>query len=180
MKKSYLRTWFACWILLCLIGSQFYIFIYHYTISLTFVIMFIGAVCLLASQQKLIYHLFSSFTVTIGYAALLYWEKVSPIWLVFPRILIISIIIGFIASSLASKYITRIAVCLFGVLSGEVVHGLTLDYIGLQETIGEWLFLDTLLSALLLLTFLDILQRGKTNLDLLLKNYKQNLRWQGK
>ncbi|WP_085992019.1 YphA family membrane protein [Oceanobacillus senegalensis] len=165
MNRGKLRTYLAYWILLSIIVSPFYVVIGQYFVHLTVIILLLGTMVLIAKQPRIPYYLFASFTVTIGYTALLLWEKISPIWLIIPRTLLIAVIIGCLVSILSSYFHSRISICLFGFLSGEIIYSLILYSYGFQEEIGEMQFLDTLLSTLLLLTIIDILYKGKTKLS---------------
>ncbi|WP_156289245.1 YphA family membrane protein [Oceanobacillus salinisoli] len=175
MKKGVLRTLLAYWILFTIIGSSFYFQLGYYTISLSIIILFLGAIVLLSKQPRTLYHLFSAFTISIGYTAMLFWEKLSPIWIIIPRILLISILIGCLTSILSKAYLGRISVCLFGMIAGEMIYSVILSSYGLQEEIGEMLFLDTLFCTLLLLTFLDILHKGKAKLSMYITKLQTKL-----
>lgn len=165
MKKTNYRTLLAYWILVTIICSPKYLYMGDFIISLSVIILFLGAMVLFSKQSKFFLHLFSAFTVTITYSALLFWEKVSPIWLILPRVFLFSIIIGYLISVLLPNLKGRITICLFGMISGEIIFSFVLASYGLREEIGEGSFLDTLLFTLLLLTILDILHRGRVKLS---------------
>lgn len=165
MKKTKYRTFLAYWILVTIISSPHYIHLGFFIISLTVLILFIGSIIIFSKQTKIVFHLFLAFLVSITYSALLFWEKVSPIWLILPRVLLFSMIIGYLVSILSPHLRSRIAICIFGMISGEMIFSFVLASYGLQDEIGEGVFLDTLLFTLLLLTILDILHRGRIKLS---------------
>ncbi|RLL48194.1 hypothetical protein D8M04_02655 [Oceanobacillus piezotolerans] len=178
MDKGRKRSLLAIWLLITIISSAFMITIGQFHISASFVVMLFGSFILIATRPHLYFHLFAAFTVSIGYAGLLFWEKISPIWIILPRIVFYSVIIGILISLLSKNYFSQISICLLGMLSGELIHSLTLTSYGLDEIAAETLFLDTLLSTLLLLTFLAILLKGKRKYVRFIHHYKQNPRWQ--
>lgn len=161
MKKSLIRTFLAYMILLIIIGSTFYFYIGPFIFSLAIPILVGGSLILMAKQTKTIYYLLSAFTLTICYAALLLWEKISPIWVILPREVLISIIISFLVMVLSDNFVGRISICLFGMLTGEIIYSFILSSYGFQEVVGEKAFLDTLICTLLLLSVLDILNKGR-------------------
>src|SRR5690625_5823138 len=92
MKKDQRRTKLACWILLILLCSNIYFTIENHNISLTFIVLLGIAIFLHAQIPRFMYHVFISFTIMIGYAALLLWEKNTPVWLFMPRFVLIPLI----------------------------------------------------------------------------------------
>ncbi|WP_068671993.1 hypothetical protein [Oceanobacillus sp. Castelsardo] len=168
MKKSFRRTLLAYWTLLTIIGSSFYFYIGPFVFSLAIFILLGGTIILMSKQTKTIYHLLSAFTITICYSALLLWEKISPIWVILPREILISIIIGYLVTILSYNFRGRISICLFGMLTGEMIYSFILSGYGFQEVVGEKAFLDTLIYALLLLTVLDILHKGRIKVTTLI------------
>ncbi|RKQ37675.1 hypothetical protein D8M06_02400 [Oceanobacillus halophilus] len=165
MNKSKFRTVLAYWILLSIIVSPFTLMIGGYSVAMTVFLLLFGTILLLVRQQQIIFNLFKSFTIMVGYTSLLFWEKISPIWIIAPRIILFSIIIGSIVTLISRDFYSRIGICLLGMLVGEVIYSFILASYGLHEHIGEMIFLDTLSWALLLLTILDILHKGKRKIS---------------
>ncbi|MBU8789741.1 hypothetical protein NSA56_08075 [Oceanobacillus caeni] len=168
MKKSSRRTILAYWILLTIISSSLYFHIGPFMFSLAIFTLFIGSIILMSKQTKTFYHLLSAFTITICYSALLLWEKISPIWVILPREILISIIISCFVYVLCHNFVGRISICLFGMLTGEMIYSFILSSYGFQEVVGEKAFLDTLICTLLILSVLDILHKGKVKVTTLI------------
>src|SRR5699024_2018594 len=94
LEKNQARSFFSFCILISIICSNQYIKIdyYYYIVSLTFIILSIGSLVIFTKLSNKIYHFIASFTMMIGYVGLLLFEKNSPIWLIGPRMLLISVI----------------------------------------------------------------------------------------
>lgn len=181
MRKGRNRLVFASCILLSIIVSSITISIYSlFTISFTFIVLFLYSLVILANLSNHMKLTFASATISICYIALLIWEKVSPVWMIFPRIIIFAFIIGFVAIILSNQFYVRIATTLFGMNIGEVIYSFIWYRYGVLEEVGDLVFLDTLFTLLLLLTILAILQKGKQRITLFLNHYKQSMRWQVK
>lgn len=172
IRKSKQRTNLACWILLTLLCSNIYFTIESYHISLTFLILLGGAILLLARLPRFMYHIFISFTIMIGYAAMLLWEKNTPVWLFLPRFILIPLISVIMINMLARGVHNRLVTGLLGISAGELIYSIILSGYDLQEAIGEMGFLDNLMVTIVLIVFLDILQKGKYKLLSLLTYYK--------
>ncbi|MEC5422449.1 hypothetical protein QGM71_02950 [Virgibacillus sp. C22-A2] len=177
MKKTKKRLFFACWILLSISFSRFYITLESYSISVAFLIILGGSIILLIKLPNLMYHLISSYTITIGYAAILMWEKNAPVWMILPRHIQIPLILTLTIILLEKSLYGRLSICLLGVCGGEMIYSLTLFGYGFQESIGEMHFFDSLFFIIVILAILDILHNGKNKLFLFMENYKGLVRW---
>jgi len=175
MKKNQKRIYLAGWILVVVIFSNYYIEWQMITISFPIILLFFGAVILLGNYQKWFYHLAASFVTAIGYAAFLFWETISPVWLILPRNILITVIFGLIISILAKNYVVRIAICLFGMTSGEVIYRYILASYGFPVTIGDKAALVSLFVVVLFFTFINLLQKGKYKLLTGLEKHKEKM-----
>lgn len=166
MKKGRDRTLFSCWILLVLIFADAYIIIHGHDLSLAFVWIFLGALIWLLRLPRRTYHIFSSFTLMIGYAGMLYWAQVSPVWLFLPRTFLLSFLLSLILFMLAKEYVSQAGIGLLGMSCGEIVYALTLSSYGFPEAVGEMAFLDNLLAVMIIIGAIDILQKGRKRLTI--------------
>src|SRR5699024_11793213 len=84
LEKNKARTFFSFWILISIICSNQYIKIdyYYYSVSLTFIILYIGSLVIFTKLSNKIYHFIASFTIMIGYIGLLLFKINSPIFLI--------------------------------------------------------------------------------------------------
>ncbi|MBP1969624.1 hypothetical protein J2Z83_001731 [Virgibacillus natechei] len=178
MEKSKNRTILACWILLSILSSDIYVVIGSYPVSIALLLMLTGSILLLLQSPHLIYHLSASFTIMIGYAAILLWEISSPILIILPRVILISFILGLVVILLAKGLYSQLGICLLGLSCGEIVHGLMLSSYGFNVSIGEMQFFDNVLFLLVIIVFVNGLHKGKYKLSSVLNNNKQSMRWQ--
>lgn len=174
MKKNRLRTCFAVWILIFIIFSDDYIVWEGISISLSYVIMLFGTVVFIAYFSNWFYLFFASYIVCIGYAAFLFWETVSPVWMVLPRNFMIVAFTVIISTILVKNYLSRISVSLFGMLFGELFYSLTLIGYGLPVAIGGMSLTSVLATTLFFIT-LHSLQKGKHYLFHNTKKYKEQM-----
>lgn len=177
MARGKCRTRFGIWILLTIIFSDFYVTVGNIFISLSFLIVLSGSMLLLIPNKNLIYHLFSSFTITVGYAAMLLWEKNAPVWIIFPRPIILSIITVILVMILTKIFNFRLGIGLLGMSAGEMIYSLTLSSYGFYEPIGQIYFFENAIMTVVIITILAILRRWKHKVISLIENYKQSLRW---
>lgn len=179
MIKSKKRTILASWILVTILSSSIYIGTPNQQISVALLLVVVGSFALLIQLPRVIYHLFASFTIMIGYAAILLWEKGSPVWFILPRVILISFILGLLITILAKGFYNQLGICLLGLSCGELIYGLMLSSYGFHVPIGEMQFFDVLLFILGILTLLDVLHTGKYKLySVLQNNHKQTVKWQ--
>lgn len=173
MKKSRIRVYLAIWILLAIIFADYFIKWNHITVSVPFIFLFLGAAGLLAFFPRWLYLVASSFTVAIGYAAFLFWETISPVWLIMPRFMLITIIFGLLIGMLVKSYLAKIAVGLFGMAAGEFIFAWTLADYGLIVTLGDKPSLLSFFILVLFFIFLHILQLGKEKMNEKAEKYKE-------
>ncbi|MFD1038701.1 hypothetical protein ACFQ3N_09900 [Virgibacillus byunsanensis] len=175
MKKIRKRTVLACWILSVLMCSNLYASFENIQLSIAFIILWLGALLFHAKLPHLVYHVFSSFTISIGYIAILLWEQHTPVWMFLPRIILIPVISTMLIVILVKGFHNRIVVGILGISSGETIYSLLLSSYAIQETIGEMAFFDMTIITLLIIVSLEIIKITKQKLLLF---SKQLLRWQ--
>jgi len=174
LEKNKARTFFSFWILISIICSNQYIKIdYYYSVSLTFIILYIGSLVIFSKLSNKIYHFIASFTMMIGYVGLLLFEKNSPIWLIGPRMLLISVITSVLISFLSKNFYSRLAIGLVGMCSGEILYSIILVNYHMPKPIGEFVFLDTVLLTLFILFILKQFQHVKEWIKIVITKYTQ-------
>ncbi|CDQ39791.1 YphA family membrane protein [Virgibacillus salexigens] len=161
MKKNQMRSYLSFAILIIIISANVILSFQIYTVSLSYLGLVITAVLWMIQLQHLAYLLFASFTLSIGYAGILLWEKNAPVWIIMPRVILISFAI-ILLIVLCTKYTKeRFAICLTGLTFGELMYSLTMSSYGFPEIIGDLQFFDILLFVIVIILILDILQRGR-------------------
>ena len=173
LKKNKARTFFSFWILISIICSSQYIKLDYYSVSLAFIIIYIGSFVIFSNLSNKIYHFIASFTMMIGYVGLLLFEKNSPIWLIGPRMLLISIMTSILISFLSKSFYSRLAIGLIGMCSGEILYSIILGNYHMPKPIGEFVFLDTLLLTLFMLFVLKQIQHVKEWIRIFITKYTQ-------
>ncbi|WP_157052486.1 YphA family membrane protein [Ornithinibacillus contaminans] len=178
MPKGKRRTILALWLLVAIIFSNLYVTIGSLAFSVTYLIIFTGAFISLARHNRVGLHIFSGFTIMIGYTSILIWETHAPVWLFMPRLLLIPMICVALVSIISSTMISRLIISTLGLCGGELLYSVLLANFSIQQTIGEFVFLDTLLVMLFLLVLMELLRKGRGKMVSTLQAYKQQLRWQ--
>src|SRR5690625_321800 len=81
MKKNMNRKILAYWVIFVIICSNLYMTIGYYSISVAFLLIFIGSAIWLILLPRFMYQLLCSFTVAVLYAAIHFWLTIAPVWL---------------------------------------------------------------------------------------------------
>ncbi|MDC3413065.1 hypothetical protein NC797_09820 [Aquibacillus sp. 3ASR75-11] len=142
MPKRKTRTWLAVWVLCTIILSNTYIETIDIRLNASIGILFLGAILLLSTRQRWFYLTLCSIFLVFGYNGLYLWEKISPIWMVFPRTVTIPFIGLIVVTFLTKGLYEKAAIWILGSSMGEVVYSFILHGYGFQETIGDKSYLD--------------------------------------
>ncbi|WP_010530831.1 YphA family membrane protein [Lentibacillus jeotgali] len=145
MKKSKYRTLLACWLLLLIIGSSVNLSIDFLELSLSYLVIFSGAVILHANISGKFFHVFVSFTITIGYTAMLIWVNHLPIEHFFPPTLIISCFLFLLTVIMATGFWNRLACLFLGMTAGELLYTVIIANYSIPEVAGDKRFLDAVI-----------------------------------
>ncbi|MFD2630701.1 YphA family membrane protein [Oceanobacillus kapialis] len=162
MKKGRRRDFFTIWILGVIITSNTTIQIGNLVIVTSIFLLIFGSVLLLIHLERHINLIICSFTIMIGYSSILFWEKVAPVWLFWPREILIPVLLCFLTMLLIGGLDKQICVLLLGATIGECLFSLSLSSYGINGDTGELPFLANLIEAIVILLFLDIIVRRKT------------------
>src|SRR5699024_9254552 len=161
MGKNPLRIILTCFILSSILCSNIYFLIGGYHVLFSFVLLIIISGLLFANQSKSFYHLFCSFTLMIGYIAVLLWKQSTLIWLFVPEVFLVSLICCILVFLMIKGLYNRLLTSTLGIASGEILHGLILTSYDLPVTIGDLDFFVILYLIILYLLLLHIFQKGK-------------------
>lgn len=145
MQKNLQRLLFAIYILLLIITSQIYISINEFTLSVSLLLTIVACLIALSKLKRPLYYTFISFTVMIGYMAILIWEKTTPVWMFLPRNLLIPMILLILIICLGGRLRERLTYSMFGICSGEMMYHMMFSNYFLSDVIGNLSFLDLLL-----------------------------------
>lgn len=119
---------------------------------------------ILPKLAKPIYHVFTSFTIMVGYTATLIWEGNAQIWLLVPRMFLISIFIGLLAILLTKGPRNQLVSAILGVCTGELSYNSILSMYNLQRVVGEMAFLDHLFITILFILCFNIFRKKQVAL----------------
>ncbi|WP_163969871.1 YphA family membrane protein [Oceanobacillus halotolerans] len=175
MDKTRKRTFLAAWLLLTIIYSNKYVTFLTIEVSVSFIIILIGMMLLHARLPRLSYHLITSFTISIGYIAILLWEQQTPVWLFLPRAVLIPVICACLSILLTNDFQTRMVIGLVGITFGEAIYSFILAGYQLPETIGEMAFLDSVMMVIVIIFCIEVILQMKQRFTILLNNV---MRWQ--
>ncbi|MFC3038941.1 hypothetical protein ACFOGI_01575 [Virgibacillus xinjiangensis] len=164
----------GAWSLLCIVSAEWTVRLPYFSFSVASLLVIVGAIWLLCRSRYLFYHLFSAFTLMIGYSAVRYWEQITPVWFILPRYVIFSFFLTLLILFMVKNFYSQIGVCLLGTSFGEVLYHVTMAGYGMQMNIGEKGFLDVLLFSLMILTSIHLLKVGRAKLYASLQT-KQNI-----
>lgn len=156
MEKNKWRHFFSFWLLMSIICADYYVDINGYRVSITFMITYIGSFIVFAKLDHKTYHLFSAFTVMIGYVSFLLLESNSPIWLFAPRTMLLSLMTTMIIIFLTRYLYPRLMIGLVGICSGEILYHLIVANYQMLEPVGEIVFFDILLLILFMIFIINL------------------------
>lgn len=130
LDKSNVRLFLIVWVLLMIV-FRLYAFeaIFSVNLSYSFIILFVGSFLFFSIYSYSVYEYAFTFTLMIGYMALLIWEKVTPIWFFISSPFVIAIIVGLLAFYFIEPISKQIAIVIFSMTIGyTLVHITLLSY----------------------------------------------------
>ncbi|MCG3418832.1 hypothetical protein [Oceanobacillus jordanicus] len=162
MKRGKKRDLYTVWLLSILILSNTNVMIGEIEYNTSLFLLIIGSFILLLHLKRQIYLTICTFTIMLGYASLLFWEKAAPIWLFWPREVLVPLLLSLTALLLVRGLESRLCVVLLGTSFGECVFSFTLSSYGLSRGTGELPFLGNIMIAIVFIAFLDIIRKSRT------------------
>lgn len=163
-------------ILLTIACSSIHIGIDDYRFSLSFVILLIASLMYYVRLPNKFYILPVTFTVMIGYSAIIVWKSISPMWLFLPEEIILPGAVTILVCVLIRDFKTRLIVSILAICCGEWLYSLILISYHIMKTSGDLIFLDQLSFTLLLILLFTVLQSFYDLLYIQLRRYKQKAR----
>ncbi|MFD1360572.1 hypothetical protein ACFQ4A_02620 [Lentibacillus salinarum] len=158
MAKSKLRTILSCWLLLLILFSGFDVTIEHMQLSVSFLVLLAGALVLHARLAVIVFHVFCSITIMIGYTGVLIWESFTPLKLFLPPFLTISCILFVLVMITTTGLWNRLACSLLGMSGGELLYSIIMSGYSIAAPIGDKRFLDFILVITMALLSHDLLR----------------------
>ncbi len=150
-EKGRLRSFLLFSILIMLIFFPVYITILSIRISIVVFIMFIISMILFVRKKPTYFRFLTTFSMTIGYIGLLFWQKVSPIWFFMPTFMMFSLIIVGVIIFLQKGLFEQISSVILSVLAAHFLYDIFLHVYDLHHELSNDAILTINFSTLLLL-----------------------------
>src|SRR5699024_4046822 len=126
------------------------------SISVGVVILIITMFYMNARSRQPFMHFFISFTIAILYFAILVCEKITPVWIFLPKVILIPVICSLIISFLTKSFKSRIITSVLGLCIGEIIYSELLNFYHLEESLGSFVLLDVTFMTVLFITIIEI------------------------
>lgn len=143
-KKDKNRLLYAGIILLIIIASPYSFTIENYSVS--YVSFFLLLLCLVKvaslSFRSKCYIFLTSLIIGIGYVTFQLFELFDPIWIIFKREWMLSLLLTYLSVLLHQKLIWRIITIVTGCIYGELLFAMIIHRFSFPYTIGSMTFLD--------------------------------------
>ncbi|MBM7619566.1 hypothetical protein JOC95_001415 [Bacillus tianshenii] len=143
-SKSKQRLMVSVLLLLIIIGSNTFIPIMEFQISFSFIVLAFTAIILLVIvlKKNLLLHYFSICTVALAYVCFKLFEIYDPVWIIFDRTWMLSIILLYLGLMLFKSKSERFVFLLTGLLMGELLSSFVLHSVFRYSVVGSFEFLD--------------------------------------
>lgn len=169
MKKGQTRFILSGAILVTILCSNIYLSVGDHDLLLSFVILITVSGLMHTTFSKPYYYLFVSFTIMIGYTAILLWKQTSSLWLFVSEFFLIPSICFILVILIIRGLYNQLVTSILGISTGEVLHGFMLSSYYLPTTIGDLEFFVNLYMVILYLLLWRFFQMGKLQLYALTK-----------
>lgn len=144
MAKTRERFLAGLFLMVLIISSNESVAIFHFRFSLTAIIITCVCIAILINRKKVVYPTFASIIVSIGYAGMLLWETVVPVWVVMPRLILLSLLCYILLYFLVESMMVRLAIWGFGSVFGEFIYSMVVMGYNVSAPIGDAGYLDVL------------------------------------
>lgn len=143
-KNNNIRLPLAFIILLCIIISPYTFTFKEYTVSYVSILLLMATLVKIGTQtfKGKCYFFITSLVISVGYVTFLLFELFDPIWIIFKREWMLSILITYLSVLLQQKLIWRITTALIGCIYGEILYAIILNRYSFPYIVGSMSFLD--------------------------------------
>lgn len=171
MEKSTLRNFYMIWLLMIITASPYLISFASVQISMAYVVLLIGTLFLFGLKSLQLYEYIVAFICMVGYAAILIWEIIAPVWFFMPRTVILALLIVSTLLLCIRVPNRRMIVSVIGLTFGQLLYELILMVYHLHDVIGALQEMTILSVTLLLLLGIDLLHQTKTMIVSRIKSF---------
>ncbi|MEQ6376203.1 hypothetical protein RZN25_05115 [Bacillaceae bacterium S4-13-56] len=134
---------------------------------------------LLMSEQSNYYFLtLCSFSLSIGFSGLLFFEQISPVLMIFPRMWLFSFILTLVLFYVSNVFIQQASILTLGLVMGDILHSFIIYSYGMEKLTVGLPFLDVWATTLMMLFVLEGVRNMVFKVDQIVENHTQTkTRW---
>lgn len=153
MSKKSERLRLSIWLLLTIVFSVHTITIFDIHISYSGLFILVTSYLLIGREKgyKGIYLFIATFIMMLAYTTFHLFELYDPVWLIFNRQLILSVILAYLAILLHVDLKSRLLTTLSGAVHGELLYALILERFTDAHTVASLAFLDVIATSIVVL-----------------------------
>ncbi|MBP2240692.1 hypothetical protein J2Z40_001251 [Cytobacillus eiseniae] len=150
MKKDQLRLKLSWILLVIIIASPHIVPIFQFEISMAgiFLCSIFFYLATKMERLKMVYGCICAFIIMLAYVCFHLFELFDPVWLIFPRNWMLSVMVVFLALILQENKRNRMYIIILGSFQGEILYALILSKYSFPYLIASLTFLDTMTIAL--------------------------------
>ncbi|MDQ0271094.1 YphA family membrane protein [Cytobacillus purgationiresistens] len=145
-KNQVLRLPLSIGLLLVIISSSFSIELGGIKVTFASVLLLLTLYILVGrlSKPKMAYALICHLIILLAYVSFLLFELFDPVWVIFDRKWMLSILLVYLAIMLHENRLMRVVIILMGAVNGEVLYALIISKFSFPHTVGSLMSLDAI------------------------------------
>lgn len=153
INNKKIRVQVSILILLAIIFSVHNFLILDFSISITGLFFLFASYFLIARQSKgsISYLFVTSFILMLAYATFHLFELFDPVWLIFNRNIMLSLILAYLTILLQNDLYVRIITLVCGTIHGDILYSMILRRFSFPHDVGSFIFLDTIAITITIL-----------------------------
>lgn len=153
MEKNQLRLKISIGILLAITLSTFSFTFWEIEISYTSLFLLITVFVWIARQsfKRGSYMLITSFILMLSYTVFQLFELFDPVWLIFNRTIMLSLLMTYLSILLHNKVEVRVLSLVSGAILGDILYSFILRKFTFPHSVGDYAFLDVVSISIALL-----------------------------
>lgn len=166
-KKHPLRFGMSACILVIITLSDVHFTVGNYDVNASGVFILVLSYIILSKEKNgaLLYTIICSIIVTISYVTFHLFELFDPVWIIFPKIWMMSIGLLILGILLQNSLKGRLLVIICGTMHGEICYALFLQRFQFSQPIAALPYLDICVVVTLLLLVWGFLENSGTILQ---------------
>lgn len=167
MKKEAIRTRINILILLLLVVSPYTFSLFSLSLSLPFCMLLIISLYVVSKNTfaQILYYIISSLIITLAFVSFHLFELFDPVWLIFNRKWMLSLLIIYLTLMLCKTHLQRIITAIIGSCMGELLYFYILRNYNFPYEIGSYLFLDVIAISIGMLSLWYFFEKVASSLE---------------